>query len=82
MADTTTAANNKSVKFSGRMEREMSSYNNRGISHSNGSKDNPVGITNAAPIKKMGKATRKKAKKAIARGMISEKAAKRHFGNS
>jgi hypothetical protein len=40
----------------------------------------PAGVDNAAPIKPP-KAKRKQAKRAVARGMISEKAAKRHLGN-
>lgn len=40
----------------------------------------PAGVTNAAPMKKPSKKFRKMAKGAIKRGMISEKAAKRHLG--
>ena len=40
----------------------------------------PAGVTNTAPMK-VKKATRKKASRAIKRGMISEKAAKRHLGD-
>lgn len=41
----------------------------------------PAGITNAAPIKKPSKALRKNANRAIKRGMISPKAAKKHLGD-
>lgn len=41
----------------------------------------PAGVTNTAPIKLPTKAKRKRAKSAIKRGMISEKAAKRHLGD-
>jgi len=40
----------------------------------------PAGLQNTAPMKPP-KAKRKSAKRAIKRGMISEKAAKRHLGN-
>lgn len=84
MADTTAAPNNKPVSFSGKTEREMSSWNNKGIANSNGSgKGNPAGLEGAGPMK-MGKskAVRKIAKRAMKRGMISEKAAKRHLGGA
>ena len=42
----------------------------------------PAGVTNAAPIKKLTPRARKSAKGAIKRGMISEKALKRHLGDS
>ncbi len=41
---------------------------------------NPPGVTNAAPIKKPKRGARKKARKAMRQGMISEKAAKKHLG--
>jgi hypothetical protein len=68
MAETPVAPNNKAVAFSGKKERE------------------PAGLTNTAPMKmastpkKLSPRGRKKVKSAIKRGMISEKAAKRHFG--
>jgi hypothetical protein len=45
------------------------------------SDNNPAGITNAAPMKKKPpKSARKSAKRAVKRGLISEKAAKKHLG--
>jgi hypothetical protein len=41
---------------------------------------NPAGVTNAAPMKKAKRGMRKVAKGAMKRGMISEKAAKKHLG--
>jgi hypothetical protein len=41
---------------------------------------NPAGVTNAAPMKKPKRGMRKAAKGAMKRGMISEKAAKKHLG--
>lgn len=102
MAETTVAPNNKSVAFSGRTEREMSSWNNKGIANSNGGKSNPAGLgksdtrdpvakpkrvnaegdlVNGPKPKKVSTRVRSKAKRAIRRGMISEKAAKKHFGD-
>lgn len=40
----------------------------------------PAGVRNAAPVKKPSKHARKAAKGAVKRGMISEKAAKKHLG--
>jgi len=100
MANTTTSANNKSVTFGTKMEREMT-WNNEGISRDGSGKNpagvknaapikpekqadgaaNPAGVTNTAPMKKRPtKAKRKTAKRAVNRGMISEKAAKKHLG--
>ena len=82
MAETPVAANNKSVKFTGRPEREMSSsWTSRGISESDGSTtSNPPGVNNTAPMKKkLSKGSRKHATRAVKRGLISEKAAKRHL---
>lgn len=60
----------------------MSSWNNKGIANANGGAKNPAGVDNAAPMKKTVKAgSRKTAKRAIKRGMISEKAAKKHLGD-
>jgi hypothetical protein len=65
MADSKTSWNNKGITYSGKAERE------------------PAGVTNAAPmrIKKPSRTGRKSAKNAIKRGMISEKAAKKHLGD-
>ena len=65
MANTPIAPNNKAVTFRGKPERE------------------PAGVTDTAPMKakKPSKGLRKSAKGAIKRGMISEKAAKRHLGD-
>lgn len=41
---------------------------------------NPDGVANAAPMKKPKAAVRKKAKHAMRRGLVSEKAAKKHLG--
>lgn len=41
----------------------------------------PSTVTSAAPVKSLSPRGRKKAKRAIKRGMISEKAAKKHFGD-
>lgn len=70
MAESTTAPNNKPVTFGAKVVRE------------------PAGVTDAAPMKPRAPSgaakkavVRKKAKGAIKRGMISEKAAKRHLGD-
>lgn len=64
------------------MAETTSSYNNKGITFSGKTEREPAGITNAAPMKKKpSKQFRKTAKGAIKRGMISEKAAKRHLGD-
>jgi hypothetical protein len=68
MAETTPAANNKSISFGRKVEREMTEPN-----------DHPV----KAAVKKtktLAPHLRKKAKQAIKRGMISAKAAKKHLG--
>jgi hypothetical protein len=82
MANTSASANNKSVTFGTKMEREMA-WNNQGIVNSDSGGKNPPGVINTAPMKKRGpktKASRKIVKSAIKRGMISEKAAKKHLG--
>lgn len=65
MADTTSAPNNKALNFGDKVARE------------------PAGVTNAAPMKKPkpSKSLRKKANHAVKRGLVSEKAAKRHLGD-
>lgn len=65
MAETTTAPNNKPVSFGAKPEREMSTV---------AKPRNPA-------VKKLSPRGRKKAKSAIKRGMISEKAAKKHLGD-
>lgn len=82
MAETTTAPNNKPVAFGKKPAREPSSWNSKGVSNSDGSESNPAGVTNAAPMKKLSPRGAKKARSAIKRGMISEKAARRNFGES
>lgn len=66
MAETPVAANNKPVKFDAKAQRE------------------PAGVPNLAPMKsakgKLSPRARKSAKSAMKRGMISEKAAKKHLG--
>lgn len=96
MAVTAPAANNKSVKFSGKVEREMPPYPKpvsqaqNAAMHAAASGNSTIGIpekvgkefAKGAHSKKLGKLpqhVKKKAKKAIKRGMISEKAAKQHL---
>lgn len=82
MADTRPAPNNKSITFGTKTEREAMAWNNQGKAESNGTLGkNPAGVENTAPMPKS-KPTKmpKKARRAMKRGMISEKAAKKHFG--
>jgi hypothetical protein len=74
MAETTPAANNKSISFGSKMEREMG-WNNKGITRAS-SGEKPAGISN---LKISKPSLRKRAKSAMKRGMISEKAAKKHL---
>ena len=78
MAETPAASNNKSVTFRGKPEREMTTASKR----DNAEGQLVEGGLNEAPTKptRMGKTMRKKAKGAIKRGMISEKAANKHLG--
>jgi hypothetical protein len=85
MAETPTAANNKSITFRGKTEREMSINHRSAEGKPNEDASFQAKAPNAkeadrdpAP-KKPGKAMRKKAKRAASRGMISEKAAKKHL---
>ena len=55
--------------------------NNKAIAFGDEPEREPAGVANAAPIKKPSKHVRKTAKRAIKRGMISEKAAKKHLGD-
>jgi hypothetical protein len=55
--------------------------NNKAVAFKAKPEREPAGVANAAPIKSLSPRGRKKAKRAIKRGMISEKAAKKHFGD-
>jgi hypothetical protein len=93
MSNTTTAPNNKSVSFSGKVEREMpvvSKAQNAAI-HAAEAGKSTLGIPKKVgaefvkgqtkgSVKKLPTHVKKTAKRAINRGMISEKAAKRHLG--
>jgi GMP synthase-like glutamine amidotransferase len=94
MADTTTAANNKAVSFGGKVEREMpmESKAQNAAMHSAAAGKSTIGIpktvakkfvaeSHGQNVKKLPKHVRKTAKNAMKRGMISEKAAKRHLGD-
>lgn len=94
MAETSVAPNNKSIAFRGHPENEMPSVSQaqnrfmhaaaegkvKGVSPKVG-KD----FVKADAGRKIGKlpkhAAKKRAKKAVSRGMISEKAAKRHLAD-
>lgn len=92
MADTVVQSNNVAVKYRGRAEREMpsSSQAQNRFMHAVAEgkvKDVPksvgkdfVAADHGRKISKLPKHVRKKAKKHLARGLISEKAAKAHFG--
>jgi hypothetical protein len=67
--DGDTGKNPKGVKNTAPMKPE---------SQADGAKD-PAGVTNTAPMKKKAGA-RKKARNAMKRGLVSEKAAKKHLG--
>jgi hypothetical protein len=54
--------------------------NNKAVAFRGKPEREPAGVSNAAPMKPP-KSKRKQAKRAIKRGMISEKAAKRHLGD-
>jgi hypothetical protein len=71
MADTAPAANNKPVAFGAKGAREMTGNRVN-------AEDRPVDGKRPAADKKP--KLRKAGKRAMKRGMISEKAAKRHFG--
>jgi hypothetical protein len=88
VAETSAAANNRAVSFSGKVEREMpvvSKAQNR-WAHANEDASGSTGkaaremvrATHGKSVKKLPE--RKRAKSAIKRGLISEKAAKRHLG--
>ena len=77
MANTTTAPTNKPVSFGRKAEREMSTTEKR-----KNAEAQPVdGAIGAKPPKKVAPNFRSKAKRAIKRGMISAKAAKKHLGD-
>lgn len=64
------------------MAETTAAPNNKPVSFGAKTEREPAGVTNAAPMKKKpSKQFRKSAKGAIKRGMISEKAAKRHLGD-
>jgi hypothetical protein len=79
MADTPVATNNKSISFGRKVEREMSAEE---LDKRRNAEGEPVNGEPAAvrKPKKMSRNMRKSAKRAIKRGMISEKAAKKHLG--
>lgn len=54
--------------------------NNKPVNYGAKAASEPAGAKNTAPMKKSKGLQRKRAKSAIKRGMISEKAAKRHLG--
>jgi hypothetical protein len=97
MADTTAAANNRSVSFSRKVEREMPPYPKpvskaqNAAMHAAAAGKSTMGIpkkvgqeyakgAHGKSMKNLPKHVQKKASKAIKRGLISEKAAKRHLG--
>ncbi len=53
--------------------------NNKPVSFGVKTEREPAGVDNTAPMKMPKKAVRKNAKSAMKRGLISEKAAKRHL---
>lgn len=74
MADTTTAANNRPVKFGAKPQAEKAGTTETAAGEGAAVKP-PRPVTGAAKTS----AIRKTAKRAIKRGMISEKAAKLHL---
>jgi hypothetical protein len=95
VAETTAAANNQSIAFSGRMEREMPSTSQAQNRFMHAAAEGKVDGVPAKVGKdfvaadhgrKIGKlpkhAHKARAKHAMKRGLISEKAAKKHFGHS
>ena len=76
MAITTTAPTNKPVSFGRKAEREMSTEKRK-----NAEAEVVDGAIGAKPPKKVAPNFRSKAKRAIKRGMISAKAAKKHLGD-
>lgn len=93
MAETSVAANNKSVTFRGRVENEMPSVSQAQNRFMHAAAEGKIEGVPAKVGKKFVKADkgrkigklpqhkRKEAKRAIKRGAISEKAAKRHLGD-
>ncbi len=61
------------------MAETASAPNNKSVSFGTKPQREPAGVDNAAPMKMPKKTMRKTAKRAIKRGLISEKAAKRHL---
>lgn len=92
MAETSPAPNNKSVSFSGKVEREMPSVSQAQNRFMHAAAEGEVAGVPAKvgkefveadagrKIKKLPKHVKKKARKAVQRGMISERAAKKHLG--
>lgn len=91
MAETTTAPNNKSVTFGTKMEREMPSASQAQNRFMHAAAEGKVeGVPKKVgkdfvkadagrKIKKLPQHVRAKAKHAMSRGLISEKAAKKHL---
>lgn len=77
MAETPISPNNKSITFRGKPEREMTDTP-KPETRMNAEDQATDGPKKA--VKRMGRGVRKKANVAIKRGMISEKAAKKHLG--
>ncbi len=77
MADTSPAANNRPVAYRGKPEREMSA-----VSTPKSPAIHAAEEVRPPAVKKLSKAVRKNANRAIKRGMISPKAAKRHLGGA
>lgn len=63
------------------MAETTGALNNKPVAFGTKPEREPAGLANAAPIKPPSKHVRKTAKRAIKRGMISEKAAKRHLSD-
>jgi hypothetical protein len=93
MATTQTQANNVAVKFRGRTEREMpvKSQAQNAAMHAAAQGESDLGIpkkvgqefvaaSHGMKVKRLPKHVRKQAKHMRNRGMISEKAAKKHLG--
>jgi hypothetical protein len=94
MAETPTQANNVAVKFRGRTEREMPvvSQAQNAAMHAAAEGDSTLGIpkkvgkefvkaSHGTKVKRLLKHVRRQAKSMRNRGMISEKAAKKHLSD-
>jgi hypothetical protein len=80
MAETPVAPNNKSITFRGKPEREMSTAPRMNAEAMPVDGAAPAAAPKKVAKKRMAAGPRKKLKSAINRGMISEKAAKKHLG--